>query len=62
MPEDITLQRFQRFKEMFISSDMSNNDLLDLLESYITVNDDKPAVEEIPILDGQLSLSEIAAA
>jgi len=59
--QDITFQRFQRFKKMFVSSNMPNDDLLELLESYITVDDDAPTVEEIPILDGQLSLSEIAA-
>jgi len=61
MQEDITLQRFRHFKEMFISSSIPNSDLLDLLENYITVEDEAPTVEEIPILDGQLSLFETAA-
>ena len=61
MQEDITLQRFLHFKEMFVSSSIPNNELLELLENYITVDDEAPAVEEISVLDGQLSLYEIAA-
>ena len=59
--QDIVLQRFQRFKEMFISSDIPNNILLELLESYIKPDDNDAAVEEIPILDGQLSLFDMAS-
>ena len=61
MPEDITLQRFKRFKEMFIASSIPNNELLELIESYLTPDNDEPAVEDVPILDGQLSLLESAA-
>jgi len=61
MQEDITLQRFLHFKEMFVSSSIPNNELLELLENYITVDDEALTVEEIPILDGQLSLFETAA-
>ena len=60
MQEDITLQRFRQFKEMFISSNMPNSMLLELIESYLNA-DDEPAVEEIPVLDGQLSLYEMAS-
>jgi len=58
--QDIVLERFRKFKEMFISSNIPSNELLELIESYLS-SDDEPAVEEIPILDGQLSLYEIAA-
>ena len=60
MQEDITLQRFLHFKEMFISSNIPNSELLELIESYLNA-DDEPAVEEIPVLDGQLSLYEMAS-
>ena len=57
--EDTVLQRFRQFRAMIISASVPNDILLDMLESYITSNDEAPAVEEIPILDGQLSLMEL---
>ena len=61
MQEDITLQRFRQFKEMFISSNMPNSLLLELIESYISPDSDNDAPEPTPVLDNQLSLFDIAA-
>ena len=60
MQDDTVLQKFQKFKTMLISSDMPNNLLLEMLESYLT-SDDKPPPEEIPVLDGQLSMLDTTA-
>ena len=54
--QDITLQKFLRFKGMFISSNIPNDLLLELLENYITSDDKDVTAEDIPVLDGQLSL------
>ena len=56
---DTVLQRFKRFKSMVVPVNIPSNLLLEILESYIT-SDDEPAVEEIPVLDGQLSLFDEA--
>jgi len=61
MKEDITLQRFRHFKEMFISSSIPNNELLALIESYISPDSDNDAPEPTPVPDNQLSLFDIAA-
>ena len=59
MQENDVLQRFKKFKSLYISSNIPNSLLLELLEDFITSNDDEPqAVEAIPILAGQLSLSD----
>ena len=58
--EDTILQRFRRFKETFISSTLPNNELLDMVESFITSKDEELPAEEIPILSGQLSLLDVA--
>jgi hypothetical protein len=42
---------------MFVSTTVPNNVLLELIESYISVEDD-PAVQPVAVLDGQLSLFE----
>ena len=57
MPDNIILERFKKFKAMIVSTNISNNLLLEMLENYITSNDDdNPTTEQIPVLDGQLSL------
>jgi hypothetical protein len=61
MADNAVLTRFRQFKAAFVSSNVSNNELLELIETFITSGADKLAVEEIPILDGQLSLSDTAA-
>jgi len=61
MQEDVTLQKFRRFKEMFISSSIPNSELLELIESYISPDSDNDAPEPTPVLDNQLSLFDIAA-
>ena len=60
MAQDSTLQKFLWFKEMFISSNIPNDVLLELIENYITSSDEATAVESIPVLDGQLSLLDAA--
>ena len=60
MQDNTILQKFQKFKAMIISSNVPNNLLLEMLENYLT-SEDEPAAEKIPVLDGQLSLFDIAA-
>lgn len=55
MQDEIILQRFQKFKAMMISSNIPNSLLMEMIESYITSDDELP-VEEIYAFDGQLSL------
>ena len=57
MSDDTVLQRFQRFKAMFMSSNMPNSLLMEMIENYITANDSNDAADkDVHILDGQLSL------
>jgi len=57
MQDNIILERFKKFKAMIVSTNISNNLLLEMLGNYITSNDDdNPTTEQIPVLDGQLSL------
>ena len=58
--EDIVLQRFRQFRSMIILADVPSDVLLDMLESYLTSDDEPQAVEEFPILDGQLTLLDAA--
>ncbi len=53
--ENIILQRFERFKAMFVSSTVPNSVLLELIDAYIRADDDC-AVQPVEVLDGQLSL------
>ncbi len=59
--KDNTLQRFQQFKATFVSSNVPNNVLLELIESFITTDDNELVDEDNHILDGQLSLFDMAA-
>lgn len=62
MQEDTTLQRFMKFKSMIVSSNMPNDVLLEMIESYITSdNNDSDVAAAVPVLDGQLSLFDAAA-
>jgi len=56
MQDDNTLMRFKRFKTLFVSSNIPNSLLLDMVESFITLNDDASTNEAIPVLEGQISL------
>jgi len=57
MPDNIILERFKKFKATIVSTNIPKNLLLEILESYITSNDDdSPTTEQVPVLDGQLSL------
>ena len=58
MEDSIVLQRFQKFKAMFVSSNIDGNILLEMVESFITSgdNDTNTATEAAVVLDGQLSL------
>jgi len=58
MQNDTALERFRKFRTMFISSDIPNGMLLDMIERFITTDDEMPIIETIPVLDGQLTLSE----
>ena len=58
---DMVMQRFRRFKEMFVSSNVPNNILLELIESYLISEDNEETVNDVPIIDGQLSLFDMAA-
>ena len=60
MQDETVLQKFQKFKAMIISSNVPNDLLLEMLECYLT-SDDEPPQKEIPVLDGQLSLFDTAA-
>lgn len=58
--QDIVLQKFRRFKDMFVSTNLPNRELLDLIESYLFAdNDDLTVLDNPPALDGQLSLFDI---
>jgi hypothetical protein len=51
------LQRFKKFKALFISSNIPNSLLLEMVENFITSDDDDATIAEpVPILEGQLSL------
>jgi len=57
MQNDNVLQKFQKFKSMIVSTNVPNSVLLDMIENYLTSDDDdSPVVESIPVLDGQISL------
>ena len=57
MQDGIVLQRFKKFKSMILSSNVPNSLLLDMVENYLTSDDDDNLpVESVPVLDGQLSL------
>ena len=57
---DSVLERFRNFRKTFISSNIPNNLLMDMIESFITSGDEDTAAEPIPVLDGQLSFFESA--
>jgi hypothetical protein len=57
MQNNPVLERFKQFKAMIISADIPSNLLLELAEDYITA-DEPASVEAIPVLDGQMSLSD----
>jgi len=58
--QDTVLQRLQRFKTTFLSSNLPSEVLLELMESYIK-SDDELTVEDDCVFDGQLSLLDLAA-
>ena len=56
------LEKFRKFKAMIVSSNVPNNLLLEMVEGYLTTDDERiPYTEAIPVLDGQLSLFDMAA-
>ena len=60
MPHDSFLQKFYQFKAMVISADIPTGLLLDMLENFILSDSrNTDVIEAIPILDGQLSLSDL---
>lgn len=51
------LEKLKKFRAMFVSSNICNNQLLEMIESYLTSeNINNLPVENIHVLDGQLSL------
>lgn len=57
MQNETVLERFKKFKSMILSADVPSNILLDMVEKYITQDDDdSTVVESVPVLDGQLTL------
>lgn len=56
MQDNIVLQRFQKFRAMFVSSNISGSVLLDMVETFITTDNDTQVTEAIPVLEGQISL------
>ena len=53
----IVLRRFKKFKAMFLSSNVPNDLLLDMIESFITSEDDDTQATELALfMDGQMSL------
>ena len=60
MQDNTILQKFLKFKSMLISSDIPNDVLMEMIESYITSEDNnEPIAEDIPVIDGQMTLLEI---
>ena len=61
MQDDTVLERFRKFKATIISTNIPNSLLMDMIESFITSDDEDTDIREaIPVLDGQLSLFESA--
>ena len=57
MQDDTVLEKFKKFKDMVVSTNIPNSVLLEMIENFITADEDyDTAAENIPILDGQLSL------
>ena len=56
MQNDTILQRFRQFKAMVVSSNIPNSLLMDMIENYISTDNNEPTAVPIPVLDGQLSL------
>jgi len=59
MQDSTVLQRFQQFKDVYVSSNVPNSLLLELVESFLISDDDEPTAEVIPVLAGQLSLFDV---
>ena len=59
MQNETVLERFKKFKATIISSNIPNSLLMDMIESFIASDyEDTTVTEVIPILDGQMSLSD----
>jgi len=58
MQNDTVLQKFLKFKSMIASADVPCDVLMEMIESYITSDDSEEVAESIPVLEGQLSLSD----
>ena len=57
MQENVVLKRFKKFKDMILSADIPSNLLLEMVENYLTSDDDTGTTTEvIPVLEGQLTL------
>ncbi len=58
---DTALQRFRQFKESFVSTNLPNSVLLDIIESYIQSDgaNDAGNIKDDYICNGQLSFSDV---
>jgi len=57
MQENPVLQRFRQFRARMVASNISNSLLMEMIENYLTSDDDSELTEnDFPVLDGQLSL------
>ena len=58
MQNDTVLEKFKKFRTMIVSSNIPNGMLMDMIENYITTDEEDPIIEVIPVIDGQLSFFE----
>jgi len=61
MSDDTILKKFQKFKAMIVSADIPCHVLLEMAESYITSHFNDSVVEEIPVIDGQMTLFDVTS-
>jgi hypothetical protein len=60
MNEDMALQRFRRFRAMFVDSNIPNSLLLEMIENFIT-DDEEALAQNSLVFDDQLSLQDSMA-
>ena len=58
MQNDAASEKLEKYKAMIISTNIPNDILFDMLESFMTTDEQTPFAESVPVLDGQMSLFE----